>query len=111
MTILPLAGVFAVVVFAAACERAGQAAVDTTAASSTPPTTSAPRTDTLSTSTTLTTSTSTVTHAPAGKKSTGTTTRKTTKPVRAADSAYGDSILGRDSVIRLPIRRLPTVKH
>ncbi|MCU1291981.1 MAG: hypothetical protein JWP08_831, partial [Bryobacterales bacterium] len=33
MTILPLAGVFAVVVvFAAACERAQQAAVDTTAA-------------------------------------------------------------------------------
>jgi len=110
MTKLPLVGVCAVVVFAAACERAGQAAVDTTAASSTPTTTGA-QTDTLSTSTTLTTSTSTVTHASAGKKSTGTTARKTTKPAHAADSAYGDSILGRDSVIRLPIRRLPTVKH
>ena len=111
MTIHSLAGVFAVVVFTVGCERAQQAAVDTTAASSTPTTTGASRTDTLSASTTLTTSTSTVTRAPAGKKSTGTAARKTTKPVRAADSAYGDSILGRDSVIRLPIRRLPTVKH
>ena len=111
MRILPLAGVFAVVLFTAGCERAEQAAVDTTAASSTPPTTSATRTDTLSTSTTLTTSTSTVTRASAGKKSTGSAARKTTTPVHAADSAHGDSILGRDSVIRLPIRRLPTVKR
>jgi cytoskeletal protein RodZ len=109
MTKLSLAGAFAVVLFAAACERPDQSAADTTAASSTQATTSAPQTDTLSTTTTA--STSTVTRASTGKKSTGSAARKTTKPVHAADSAHGDSILGRDSVIRFPIRRLPTVKH
>ena len=111
MTKLWLAGAFAIVVFVAACERAEQSGADTTAASSTQPTTIAPQTDTLSTSTTVTASTSTVTRASAGEKSTGSAGHKTTNPVRAADSAHGDSILGRDSVIRLPIRRLPTVKR
>jgi hypothetical protein len=110
MTKLSLAGAFAVVVLAAACERPDQSAADTAAAASAiEATKSAPQTDTLSKTTIA--STSTVARASAGKKSTGSAARKATKPIRAADSAYGDSILGRDSVIRLPIRRLPTVKH
>jgi hypothetical protein len=112
MTKLSLAGAFAVGVFVAACERPEQSAADTAAASSTAATASVPQADTLSTTTTAAASTSTVTRASAGKKSTGSAARKTTNhPVRAADSAHGDSILGRDSVIRLPIRRLPTVKR
>jgi hypothetical protein len=74
---------------------------------------SAPQPDTLSTTATVTASTSTVTRTSAGKKSTGSAARKTSpnNSVRPADSARSDSILGRDSVIRLPIRRLPPVKR
>jgi hypothetical protein len=68
-----------------------------------------PRLDTLSTTTEVTTS-STVTRTSSGKKSSGPTTHKTgaNNSVRSTDSTAKDSILGRDSVIRFPIRRLPT---
>jgi hypothetical protein len=51
-----------------------------------------------------------VTRPSSGKKSSGSATHKTspTNSVRSTDSVAKDSILGRDSVIRFPIRRLPT---
>jgi hypothetical protein len=66
--------------------------------------------DTQTTTTESTTSVSTVARKPSGKKSSGSVPRITGSghSVRATDSVAKDSILGRDSVIRFPIRRLPT---
>ena len=105
-----LAGVLAAVALAAGCTRSAKSAADTAAASSTAAQAATPRVDTLSATTEVTTSSSTVTRTTAGNKATGSGTHKKgpNNSVRAADSAAKDSILGRDSVIRFPIRRLPT---
>jgi hypothetical protein len=105
---IPLAGAFAAVALAAGCSRHAQSAADTATAASTA-TQSATPVDTVSTTTEVTTS-STVTRTSSAKKSSGATIRKTgaNSSVRSSDSAAKDSILGRDSVIRFPIRRLPT---
>lgn len=110
MTKLSLAGAFSAVVLAAACSRPAQSAADTATASSSAMQVAAPPADTVSTTTQVTTSSSsTVTRKAIGKKSPGPTRKTgTSKTVRRADSSAKDSILGRDSVIRFPIRRLPT---
>ena len=110
MTNLSLAGVFTAVVLAAGCSRSAKSAADTAATSSTAAQATAPRVDTLSTTTEVTTSSSTVTRKTSGKKPPVSTTRKVdSNKARAADSLSKDpNILGRDSVIRFPIRRLPT---
>ncbi len=104
-----LVSAFAALAVAAACKPA-ESGADTAAASSTPSQMATPRVDTVST-TTVTTSSSTVTRKPSGKKSPVSTTRKgdPNKSARSTDSSAKDpNILGRDSVIRFPIRRLPT---
>jgi hypothetical protein len=104
-----LAGAFVAAVLAAGCSRPAQSAADTAVASSTADQAATPRVDTLSTTTEVTTSSSTVTRKSSGKKS-GSTIHKTgvSNSVRSTDTTAKDSILGRDSVIRFPIRRLPT---
>lgn len=110
MTRQALAGAFVAAVLAAACSRPAQSAADTAVASSTADQAATPRVDTLSTTTEVTTSSSTVTRKSSGKKSSGSTIHKTgvSNSVRSTDTTAKDSILGRDSVIRFPIRRLPT---
>ena len=110
MTKLSLAGAFAAVVLAAGCSRPAQSAADTATASSTATQIATPSVDTLSTTSEVTSSSSTVTRTSPGKKSPGSTTPKTgvNNSVRTTDASPKDSILGRDSVIRFPIRRLPT---
>ena len=110
MTVLSLVGAFSVVVFAAACARPDQPAADTATASSTANQAATVPVDTIATSTESTKSVSTVTRKSPGKRSPTSSTRKTgpTNSVRSTDPSVQDSILGRDSVIRFPIRRLPT---
>lgn len=110
MTNLSLAGVFAAVTLAAGCSRPAKSAADTSAASSTAAQAAAPRVDTVSTTTEVATSSSTVTRKSSGKKLPVSPTRKAdSNKARATDSLAKDpNILGRDSVIRFPIRRLPT---
>ena len=110
MTKLSLVGPFAVVVLTAGCGRSAQSTADTATASSAATQPATPVVDTLSTTTEVTTSSSTVTRTSSGKKSPGSATRKNgvSNSVRSTDSSPKDSILGRDSVIRFPIRRLPT---
>lgn len=105
-----LVGACAGLTMATGCKPA-ESAADTAAASSTPAQMATPRVDTASTTTQVTTSSSTVTRKKSGRKSPATTTRKgdPSKSARSTDSSAKDpNILGRDSVIRFPIRRLPT---
>jgi hypothetical protein len=110
MTKLLLVSGFAALAIATGCKPAKSVA-DTSAASSTSAQ-GATRVDTVSTTTQVTTSSSTtVSRKPSGKKTPASTTRKgdSNKPTRSTDSSAKDpNILGRDSVIRFPIRRLPT---
>jgi hypothetical protein len=116
MTRVSLAGVFAAAALAAGCSRPAQSAADTATASSTAASAATPQVDTVSTTTQVTTSSSTVTRKPSGKKlssgkkSSGDVTHRAgaNNSVRSTDPTPNDSILGRDSVIRFPIRRLPT---
>jgi hypothetical protein len=110
MTKLSLAGVFAAAALAAGCSRPAQSAADTATASSPAASAATPQVDTVSTTTQVTTSSSTVMRKSSGRKSAGSTTHKMgpTNSVRSTDPTRNDSILGRDSVIRFPIRRLPT---
>jgi hypothetical protein len=109
MTKLPLLGAFSAFLVVAGCSRPAQSAADTATASSTASQAATPAVDTLSTTTQVSTS-STVTRTSSGKKSSGSTARKAgvNNSVKAGDAAPKDSIIGRDSVIRFPIRRLPT---
>ena len=108
---LSLVGVFSAIALGAACSRPAQSAADTATATSTTSQVATPAVDTVATTTTeVTTSSSTVRRKSSGKKASGSTTRKTgtSNSVRSTDPAAKDSVLGRDSVIRFPIRRLPT---
>jgi hypothetical protein len=111
MTKLLLVSGFAALAIATGCKPA-ESAADTSAASSTSAQGAPPRVDTVSTTTQVTTSSSsTVIGKPSGKKTPASTTRKgdSNKATRSTDSSAKDpNILGRDSVIRFPIRRLPT---
>ncbi|MDQ6872019.1 MAG: hypothetical protein M3037_08420 [Gemmatimonadota bacterium] len=108
MTRTSLAGVFSAIVLAAGCARSGQSAADT--ASSTAAQAASVPVDTLAATSESTTSVSTVRRKSSGKKSSGPVRPKTgtTNSVRSGVTSPRDSILGRDSVIRFPIRRLPT---
>jgi hypothetical protein len=110
MTKLLLVSGFAALAIATGCKPA-ESAADTSAASSTSAQGTPPPVDTVSTTTQVTTSSSTVIGKPSGKKTPASTTRKgdSNKATRSTDSSAKDpNILGRDSVIRFPIRRLPT---
>ena len=107
---LSIAGAFSAVILAAACARPEQSAADTATASSTAAGAATIPVDTMATSTESTTSVSRVTHSSSVKKRSGSAARKTgsANSVRSTEPTAQDSILGRDSVIRFPIRRLPT---
>ena len=109
MTKLSFAGALSAFLLVAGCSRPAQPAADTVAAASAASAKETVPVDTVSTTTEVTTS-STVTHKSPVKKSSGSTTRKTgvSNSVRSTDAVPKDSIIGRDSVIRFPIHRLPT---
>ena len=110
MTRLSLAGAVSAIVMAGGCARSQQSVADTATASSTATPRASVAVDAIPTTTESTTTVSTVTRKVPGKKSTTAGTRKTvpSNSIRPTDSVAKDSILGRDSVIRFPIRRLPT---
>jgi hypothetical protein len=108
---LSVAGAFGAIVLAnAGCARSEPPRADTTMASSTPIDTAAARVDTVATTIESSKSVSTVTRTAPLKKSSGSVARTTSgnNSVRSINSSSSDSVLGRDSVIRFPIRRLPT---
>jgi len=107
---LSLAAGLAGLAFGAACGRPDRAAADTAVASSTNTPAAAATVDTLATTTESTSSVSTVTRTSPARKLSGSVPHKNgaTNSVQSPPTTGKDSVLGRDSVIRFPIRRLPT---
>jgi len=110
MTRLSIAAALTAITLTVSCARPENSSADTATASSTATEAARPLVDTLATTTESTKSVSTVTRTSRARKPLGSAASKavTTSSARSINAVPRDSVLGRDSVIRFPIRRLPT---